>query len=226
MLQREKARTATALRLYLSSPDWLLSRMQLQEAFKGHAYERRTLGTFDTQKNITVKDLKEWHAALKKKPVVVGAAGSFEFDVRELSGQAPQHAPIPVDLPRTEAPARVASVASASHRSALDVRSSLRERRPPERGSDFFTSLADRVSLPPNAAVVARRMVVPAVLVIVGIALTIIDGATFKTVIKTAFPEIPASWIADKAFLYGDKNGKHRGWSIPRNAGVLTRTNN
>jgi zinc protease len=76
-LEREKARTASALKLYLSNPDWLLSRLEISQVFAGHPYERRTLGTFETQKNITVDDLKKWHARLSRKKLVVGAAGDI-----------------------------------------------------------------------------------------------------------------------------------------------------
>lgn len=80
VLKREKARTETALRLYLSNPDWLLSRLQISEVFSGHPYVRRTLGTFDTQKNITVEDLKKWHQGLRRKKLVVGAAGNISVE--------------------------------------------------------------------------------------------------------------------------------------------------
>lgn len=96
-LNEVKAETLTQLKRYQADPDWMLSRLMMCEAFAGHPYSKRTLGTPETLSRIAQDDLKRWHKRLTRAELLVSVTGDISKDelnkqIDDMFGNLPETA--------------------------------------------------------------------------------------------------------------------------------------
>ncbi|HVY12738.1 MAG TPA: pitrilysin family protein [Alphaproteobacteria bacterium] len=108
-LERQKAHQISSLKFNLADPDWLLLRLAMREAFKGHAYATRAYGTEASIKAMTVEDLRNWQKHLARGNLVVTATGAItpvELSnlLDDVFGSLPEK-PVDVDVPEAGWPA-------------------------------------------------------------------------------------------------------------------------
>ena len=96
-LSKLKAETLSSLKRYQSDPEWMLSRLMMSEAFAGHPYSKRSLGSQTTIASITKDDLKKWHQRLNREQLIVSITGDVTKAeasqlLDETFGELPQRA--------------------------------------------------------------------------------------------------------------------------------------